>query len=252
MRDFFIIMVKDNIIYGIHPVLEALRSRTSLEKIVLQKGKHTSAIQEIKELASNKNIKLQFLPVEAFRKYKELNHQGLLAFQSPIDLISIEQLINNCTAKEKISFLLLDGVTDVRNMGAIIRNAESMDFDAIIIPDNHSAMINETVVKTSAGAIYNIPICKINHLADAIMYLQGESVECIAITEKSNDIIYKTMFPAKMALILGDEGKGISKKVLNLCDKQIKIPLRGKTSSLNVSVAAGIALYERNRQLDLV
>lgn len=243
-------MAKYNIIYGIHSVLEALRSRTSLEKIVLQKGKHTSATQEIKELASKKSIKLQFLPIEAFRKYKEFNHQGILAFQSPIDLISIEQLINNCTAKEKISFLLLDGVTDVRNMGAIIRNAESMNFDAIIIPDNHSAMINETVVKTSAGAIYNLPICKVNHLADAIMYLQGEAVECFAITEKTDNIIYETRFPEKMALVLGDEGKGISKKVLNLCDNQLKIPLIGKTSSLNVSVAAGIAIYERIRQFD--
>jgi 23S rRNA (guanosine2251-2'-O)-methyltransferase len=241
-------MVKDNIIYGIHPVLEALRSSTSLEKIVLQKGKHTSAIQEIKELVSNKNIKLQFLPVEAFRKYKELNHQGIIAFQSPIDLISIEQLINNCIGKEKLSFLLLDGVTDVRNLGAIIRNAESMDFDAVIIPDNNSAMINETVVKTSAGAIYNLAICKVNHLVDALMYLKAEAIDCLAITEKSDNIIYEYGFSDKVALVLGDEGKGISRKVLNLCDKQIKIPLTGKTSSLNVSVAAGIALYERTKQ----
>ena len=245
-------MIKDNTIYGIHPVLEALRSNTSLEKIVLQKGKQTSAIQELKELASNKNIKLQFLPVAAFRKYKDLNHQGVLAFQSPIDLISIEQLIDNCTGKEKLGFLLLDGITDVRNLGAIIRNAESMDFDAVIIPENNSAMINETVVKTSAGAIYNLTICKVNHLVDALMYLQAEAIDCFAITEKSDNVIYEHRFSDKVAFVIGDEGKGISKKVLNLCGKLIKIPLTGKTSSLNVSVAAGIALYERNKQLDLV
>ena len=242
-------MKKDNKIFGIHPVLEALQSDQSIQKVVLQKGKHTWAVDQIKTETEKSNIKLQFLPNEGFKKYDHYNHQGVVAFLSPVKFISIEELIETHQNKDRVNYLLLDGVTDVRNLGAIIRNAESMQCDALILPENNSATINETTVKASAGSIYNLPICKVKHLSDALMYLQGEGVECIAITEKSNDIIHEFQFPEKMAFVFGDEGKGISSKILKACDKQLKIPLTGKTSSLNVSVATGIALYERTRQV---
>lgn len=244
-------MKKENLIHGVHPVLEALDSKQTIQKILLQKGKHTWAIEEIKTKADKNNIKLQFIPYEGFKKYKDINHQGVIAFLSPVDFISIEQLIDQNQNKEFISYLLLDGVTDVRNLGAIVRNAESMQFDALILPENNSATINETAVKTSAGAIYNLPICKVKHLSDALMFLQGEKIKCIAITEKSDQNIYEYVFPKKLAFVLGDEGKGISKRILQDCDQQVSIPLTGKTSSLNVSVASGIALYERGRQTSM-
>ena len=242
-------MKKEDKIFGIHPVLEALQSDQSIQKVVLQKGRHTWAIDQIKMETEKSNIKLQFLPAEGFKKYEHYNHQGVIAFLSPVKFISIEELIEKNQNKKQVNYLLLDGVTDVRNLGAIIRNAESMRCDAVILPENNSATINETTVKASAGSIYNLPICKVNHLSDALMYLQGEGVKCIAITEKSNDIIYDYDFSEKMAFIFGDEGKGISPKILKECDMQLNIPLTGKTSSLNVSVATGIALYERSKQM---
>lgn len=242
-------MKKDDKIFGIHPVLEALQSNHSIQKLVLQKGKHTWAINQIKAEIEKSNIKLQFLPSEGFKKYDHYNHQGVIAFLSPVKFLSIEDLINRHQNKPFVNYLLLDGVTDVRNLGAIIRNAESMQCDALILPENNSATINETTIKASAGSVYNLSICKVKHLSDALMYLQGEGVECIAITEKSLDTIYEYKIPEKIAFVFGDEGKGISPKILKSCDTQLQIPLAGKTSSLNVSVSTGIALYERTRQI---
>ena len=243
------VMKKDSIIYGIHPVLEALQSGQSIQKVVLQKGKHTWAIDQIKAETEKKYTKLQFLPVEGFKKYDDYSHQGVIAFLSPISFITIEELIDKHQIKDQVNYLLLDGVTDVRNLGAIVRNAESMNCDVVILPENNSATINETTIKASAGSIYNIPICKVRHLSDALMYLKSEGIQCIAITEKSQHNIYDYKLPEKMAFIIGDEGKGISKKILESCDLKLSIPLSGKTSSLNVSVATGIALYEKYKQL---
>ena len=242
-------MKKDNKIFGIHPVLEALQSDQSIQKVVLQKGKHTWAINQIKTKTEKSNIKLQFLPTKGFKKYDHYSHQGVIAFLSPVRFISIEELIDKNQCKDQVNYLLLDGVTDVRNLGAIVRNAESMQCDALILPENNSATINETTIKASAGSIYKLPICKVNHLFDALMYLQGEGIKCIAITEKTKEVIYEYQLPEKMAFIFGDEGNGISPKILKLCDMQLKIPLIGKTSSLNVSVSTGIALYERSKQV---
>ncbi|MDR9447650.1 MAG: 23S rRNA (guanosine(2251)-2'-O)-methyltransferase RlmB [Psychroflexus sp.] len=241
---------KEKLIYGIHPVLEALKANQSIQSILLQKGKNTWAIEDIKSAAEDNNIKVQFLPAEGFKKYQQYNHQGAVAFPSPVTFLKIDELIEKSLSKKQISYLVLDGVTDVRNLGAIIRNAESLNFDAIILPENNSASINETVVKTSAGAIYNLPICKVKHLSDAMMYLSAENIECIAITEKANQSINQYQLPDKMAFIMGDEGKGISPKILSACHQQLKIDLKGNTTSLNVSVATGIVLYERNRQLE--
>ena len=245
-------MEKDNKIVGIYPVLEALKSDAAIQKITIQVNKHTWAINEVKSLANKQNIKLQFLPGEAFKKFKDLNHQGIIAYLSPVELISIDKLVEYDMDKEELSYIILDGVTDVRNLGAIIRSAESMGFNAVILPENNSAIINETTVKTSAGAIYNINLCKVKHIADALMYLQAEGFESIAITEKANEKIYEHQFSKKTVLILGDEEKGVSKKVLSFCDSSLYIPLTGKTSSLNVSVATGIAMYEKAKQLATV
>jgi 23S rRNA (guanosine2251-2'-O)-methyltransferase len=242
-------MKKDNKIFGIHPVLEALQSDQSIQKVIIQKGKHAWAIDQIKTETEKSNIKLQFLPVEGFKKYDHHNHQGVIAFLSPVKFISIEELIEKHQNKDQVNYLLLDGVTDVRNLGAIIRNAESMNCDVVILPENNSATINETTIKASAGSIYNIPICKVRHLFYELMHLKSEGIQCIAITEKSQHNIYDYKLQEKMAFIIGDEGKGISLKILKACDMKLKIPLTGKTSSLNVSVATGIALYERSKQI---
>lgn len=241
-------MYKDNKIFGIHPVLEAVQSDKPIQKILLQKGKNTWAIDDIKSQAFSKNIKIQFLPSEGFKKFDEVNHQGIIAYLSPVNFISIENLIEKDLNKEVISYIILDGVTDVRNLGAIIRSAESMNFDAVIIPENNTATINETTVKTSAGSIFNISLCKVKHISDALMYLQSENFQLIAISEKATQKIYDYSFSNRSALVMGDEGKGVSKKALSSCHDSLRIPLYGKTSSLNVSVASGIAMYEKSKQ----
>jgi len=239
----FTTMQDQHIIFGTHPVLEALKSNKALDKIMIQKDGESH--QDILKLAKDLNVNVSFVPHQKFRKYQSKNHQGVVAFMSPVDFVDFETTINEALEENKNAvFLLLDGITDVRNFGSILRTAECTGVSAVIMPQQGSARINEDMVKTSAGAIFNIPICKVNHLKDAIYFLQASGVTLVGASEKAKDSLFESQIAKPAALVMGSEGFGIHHGILKLLDHTYHLPMKGKTQSLNVSVASGLFLYE--------
>ncbi|PZD77533.1 23S rRNA (guanosine(2251)-2'-O)-methyltransferase RlmB [Mesonia sp. K7] len=239
-----------NSIFGIHPVIEALEAKQNLEKVYIQKGIKNPQVSHIESLVKKENIAISYVPVEKLNKLsKNSNHQGVFAYSSPISYISLESLLENMENNSSTPlFLLLDEITDVRNFGAIIRTAESLNVNGIIVPQQGSAPINEQTVKTSTGAVFHIPICKVSHLKDALFYLKSYGISTIAATEKTQHMIYDLDLKKPLAIIMGSEGNGVSQGLLKMVDEKAKLPMLGKTSSLNVSVACGAILYEVIRQ----
>jgi 23S rRNA (guanosine2251-2'-O)-methyltransferase len=236
-------------IFGIRTVIEAIKSDKSIDKVFLQKGINNELFSELEQLLRKKSIKASYVPVEKLNRLTDKNHQGVVASISPIEFYEIEEIIEKVEKLDKKStYLLLDQISDVRNFGAIIRSAECTGVDAIIIQKKSSAPINGDTIKTSAGAVFNIPICKVNHIKDAVFHLQASGINIVAATEKTNDTIYNVNFKNSCAIIMGAEGKGISPSVLKLANQRAKLPMFGKIESLNVSVACGIFLYELIRQ----
>lgn len=239
-------MHNDNTIFGIHPVLEALKSEKALDKIWLLKGGENH--QEVIGLANELDVKVSFVPHQKFRKYQSKNHQGVVAFMSPVDFVDFETTINEALEENKEAvFLLLDGITDVRNFGSILRTAECTGVSAVIIPQQGTARVNDDMVKTSAGAIFNIPICKVNYLKDAIYFLQASGVTLVGASEKANHSLFESNIAKPAALVMGSEGHGIHHGIIKLLDHTYHLPMKGKTQSLNVSVACGLFLYELMR-----
>ncbi len=234
-------------IYGLHPVMEAINSGKQIDKIFIQKNLKGSLSQELLSLLKNKNITYKTVPVEKINRLTRDNHQGVVAFVSPITFYTLEDILEKPAGKAR-SFILLDGITDPRNFGAIVRTAVAVDADGIIIPENNSAPVNEDVVKTSAGGIFKIPIVKVKHLKDAIFLLQAHDIKIVAATEKSDTLVYNIDLKPDFALIMGSEGKGINKSLLQMSQARAKLPMSPKMDSLNVSVACGIILYEAIRQ----
>ncbi len=242
-------MAKENIIYGIHPVIEAIRSGQEIEKVLIQAGLRGDAIIELNKLLRDNLIPFQQVPVQKLDRVVRGNHQGIIAFVSQINYQNITQVIPMLYEQGRIPFLLIiDRVTDVRNFGAIARTAECAGVDAIIIPSKGAAQINEDAVKTSSGALLQITVCRDNNLKDVITFLQESGIRVIAVTEKSEDFYFKEDYTIPVALILGSEEDGISPAYLKMADSLVKIPLEGNIESLNVSVAAGVTMYEVVRQ----
>ena len=191
------------------------------------------------------------MPVEKLNRLTQHNHQGAVASMSPIAFYDLEELITAAVleTKENPLFLLLDQLSDVRNFGAIIRTAECTGVDGIIVQKSGGAPINGDTVKTSAGAVFNIPICKVDHIKDAMFYLQASDIKVVAATEKTDNTIFDIDFTQGCALIMGSEDRGINPSILKLVDDKAKLPMYGSiASSLNVSVACGAFLYEAVRQ----
>ena len=243
---------RENTIFGIHPILEALNSELVIDKLFLQKDSNNSKIQEIVTICEKSDVTINYVPLEKLNRLTKGNHQGVVAISSPISFYSLESLVENIIQKkEKPLFLILDQLSDVRNFGAIIRTAECTGVDAIIIQKKGGAPVTGDTIKTSAGAIFKIPICKVDHIKDAIFYLKASNIITIAATEKTNETIYDLNLNGPLAVIMGSEGKGISKSVLNIVDQKAALPLLGNINSLNVSVACGALLYEVLRQRNL-
>ena len=243
---------RENTIFGIHPILEALKSELVIDKLFLQKDSNHSKIQEIVTICEKSDVTINYVPLEKLNRLTKGNHQGVVAITSPISFYSLESLIENIIQeKEKPLFLILDQISDVRNFGAIIRTAECTGVDAIIIQKKGGAPVTGDTIKTSAGAIFKIPICKVDHIKDAIFYLKASNIITIAATEKTNETIYDLNLNAPLAIVMGSEGKGVSKSVLNIVDQKAALPLLGDINSLNVSVACGALLYEVLRQRNL-
>lgn len=240
---------KENTIFGIYPIQEALASNVNFDKAFIQKDINSVKIEALIRELENRNITVNTVPFEKLNRLTRGNHQGIVAVTSPVAFHSLESIVENVLSKDKTPlFLILDQITDVRNFGAILRTAECTGVDAVIIQKSGGAPISGDTVKTSAGAIFKIPICKVDHIKDAIFYLQGSGITTLAATEKTKNTIYSVNLNTPLAIIMGSEGKGISHSVLNLVDEKAALPLLGEINSLNVSVACGAFLYEVIRQ----
>ncbi len=242
-------MGKDNIIYGFQPVIEAIKSGKVIDKLFVQKNIHPHKDQIVRQLSKLHEIPLQYVPREKLNKLTYHNHQGLVAFVSAIEYTDIEVLLPGIFEKGETPFILvLDSVTDVRNFGAIARTAECAGVHGILIASRGAAQVNEVAVKTSAGALNRIPVCRNHNLKDAITFLKQSGLKIFAATEKADTLYYMENYKMPLAIIMGSEERGVSGEYLKLCDSSVKIPLKGEIESLNVSVATGIVLFEVVKQ----
>jgi 23S rRNA (guanosine2251-2'-O)-methyltransferase len=236
------------IITGLRPLVEALRSGNQIDKVLIQAGLRGELYQEVMSLVKQHNLIVQYVPAEKLNKLTRTQHQGVIAFVSPVDFYDLGETLENLAQKEKEeNFLMLDSITDVRNFGAICRSAECFGVRHIIVPEQGSSRISEDSMKTSAGALAHMHICKVANLVDALLLLQQYGYETIACSEKGADKIDEIKPEGKWCLVMGSEEKGISPTVLKRVSHLVQIPMKGRTESLNVSVAAGIALFSLSK-----
>ena len=242
-------MKSSNIIFGVHPILEALESGRPVDKIFFQRDARSEGLNKIRQLALKKGIHFQFVPVEKLNRMKQGNHQGVIALISEIDYADLETLLPGVFEGGRDPFILiLDKITDVRNFGAISRSALCAGVDAVVIPVQGSAQINSEAMKASAGALNKIPICKSENLKQTIALLKNSGLTVVSCTEKAQTDLYRADLGGPIAVILGSEETGISEEYLKLSDQKVRIPMAGSLDSLNVSVAAGIIMFEILRQ----
>ncbi|SHF25260.1 23S rRNA (guanosine2251-2'-O)-methyltransferase [Mariniphaga anaerophila] len=242
-------MSKDDFIFGTRAVIEAIKNGKNIEKVLLKKGIDNSLFSELFQLVKENNIPYQFVPIEKINRVTRKNHQGVLAYIAAVEFASLENLLPGLyEAGVEPLLLILDQVTDVRNFGAIVRTAECAGVHAVIIPEKGMARIGADAVKTSAGALHSVPVCKVKSLSSAIRFLKDSGIKIVAATEKATENYTRAEMNMPLAIIMGAEDVGISASVLDLTDEQVKIPLFGKIESLNVSVAAALMIYEAVRQ----
>lgn len=242
-------MEKSTQIFGLRAIIEAINANEAIDKIFLQKGLSGDIYKELEDTIKSKRLNTSYVPVEKLNKLTDKNHQGAVAQIAPIEFHDLDTLYESVIQKEsKPLFLILDQLSDVRNFGAIIRTAECTGVSGIIIQKKGGAPVNGDTIKTSTGAVFKIPICKVDHIKDALFFFQANEVNVIAATEKTEKLVYDMDFNLPCAIIMGSEGKGINPSVLKLVDHKAKLPLKGEIESLNVSVACGAFLYEVLRQ----
>lgn len=239
----------DTLIYGIRPVFEAIESGKTIDKIFLQKGINGPLFKELFYQVRQHKIPFQYVPIEKLNRFTRGNHQGVVAMMSAIEYEDIFQIVPWLYEQGKSPFLLiLDKITDVRNIGAIVRSAECAGVDAVILPLKGGAQLNEDAVKSSAGALHKVPICRHSNLVEVIEFLQSSGVEVIGVTEKSSHTYYERDLTKPLCLVMGNEYEGIAWDYLRKCDASIRIPMFGTIRSLNVSVATGVVLFEVAKQ----
>lgn len=239
----------EDFIFGVRSVIEAIKAGRDLNKVLIQKGMEKELFIELKEELKGHQYPLQFVPVEKLNAITESNHQGVIAYVSPVSYYKIEDVVEELLGEDKKPFILaLDRITDVRNFGAIARTAECMGVDAILLPEKGSVTVTPDAVKTSAGALSRIKVCKTQSLKDSLFYIQQCGMRIVACTEKSNTPAYQTNLRGSVAVIMGSEKDGITSDLINLADVACEIPMKGEIASLNVGVATGMMLYEKLRQ----
>lgn len=239
-------------IYGTRAVIEAIAAGKEIDKVMIQSGLSNDLVKELINVARNNNVPITFVPAEKLKRISTKNHQGVICLLSVVSFASVDDLIYRAYNEGREPFfLILDRVTDVRNFGAIVRTAECAGVDGIILPDKGSVPITSDAMKTSAGALNHLPICREKDLKKTIQLLHDNGIRVVACTEKTERSIYQLNLTGPVTIILGSEEDGISDVLLRQADDLAQIPLKGKIGSLNVSVAAGIALYEVVRQKGL-
>jgi 23S rRNA (guanosine2251-2'-O)-methyltransferase len=240
---------KSDFLFGIRSVIEAIHAGKEIEKVLVKKGLQGELYEELIDTMKQAKISWQTVPVERINRATRKNHQGVIAFVSAITYQDLENTLISVFEEGKNPLVLvLDGVTDIRNMGAIARSAECAGVDLIVIPEKGGAPINADALKTSAGALQHIPVCRVKNLYKAVEYLHDSGLKIVAATEKAKDNYTQIDFSGPTAIIMGAEDKGVSSQLLKVCDVGAKIPTVGEIGSLNVSVAAGILIFEAVRQ----
>ena len=236
-------------VFGVRAIIETIQSGKELDKLFVQKNLSNPLIKELIQVARDFRVPILQVPIEKLNRITRKNHQGAIAFISAIQYASLDNVIHEAyqSGKEPL-LLMLDRVTDVRNFGAIARSAEGAGVDAIIVPSRGGAAINSDAMKTSAGALNYIPVCRVDHLGSTIQYLKDSGIQVIGCTEKTDKLIYEVNFNVPVCVILGSEENGISPEYLKLCNDRGKIPMKGHIGSLNVSVSTALAIYEAVRQ----
>ncbi|MDI3526900.1 MAG: rRNA (guanosine2251-2-O)-methyltransferase [Tenuifilum sp.] len=243
---------EENLIFGIRAVIEAVNSNAPISKVIIKKGLTGNLASELLGKLKHENIPFQYVPIEAFSKFQNKNHQGVIAYTASIEYQKFDDILPKLQEQNSPPFLLvLDRVTDVRNFGAIVRTAECAGVDAIIVPAKGAASVGSDAIKTSAGALYNVPICRVGSLKMFCYQLKDNGFRIISASEKGKKDLYNADFAGPIAIVMGAEDTGIHPEVLKLSDEVVRIPLKGKIESLNVSVATGVMLYEALRQRSL-
>jgi 23S rRNA (guanosine2251-2'-O)-methyltransferase len=247
--------MRDNtsdIIYGIRSVIEAINAGKEIDKIMIKKGLSGELVQELFNLLKDNGINAQQVSADRFGQFGSRNHQGVVAFISPVDFEPIEEVVTRLWEEGKYPFIImLDSVTDVRNFGAIVRTAECAGAHAVVFPSKGSARIGSDAVKTSAGALHHMSICRVNSLKSTISFLKLSGIKVVAATEKAVTTYTQANLKPPVCIIMGSEDTGISENALKMADELVSIPIFGKVNSLNVSVAAGLMMYEVVRQKEL-
>lgn len=239
----------DNLIFGTRAVIEAIAAGKEIDKIILQKGLSNQLFNELRKAIQGKDIPLQFVPPEKLNRITTSNHQGVVAFVAEVTYYDVEDMLAQVFEKGKTPLvLILDRITDVRNFGAIARSADCSGVDFIVIPSRGAAQINADAVKTSAGALNRMPVCREENLKDTIEYLKESGLQIIACHEKTDNYYFNADLTKPTAIIMGSEENGISNEYLKRSDMQVKIPMVGNIASLNVSVATGIILFDAVKQ----
>ena len=242
-------MKKSSIIIGRQPLLEAINSGRAIDKILLQKGVSGEAIHSIRDMAVKNKIPVQYVPVEKLNSITRANHQGVIAFVALVQYLDLQQVIDHVVNNgEAPLFLILDGITDVRNIGAIARSAVCCGAQALIIPDKGVGALNEEAMKSSAGALEKIHVCRVNSLMKAVDDLHMNGIKVLASEMTADKKLHELELREPLALVMGGEEKGVYPALMKLSDENISIPMTGKFESFNVSVAAGIILYETMKQ----
>ena len=253
---YFVLMEDDNLIFGMRAVIEALEAGKDIEKILIQKGLSNELYNQLRQALKGQTVPIQFVPVEKLKRLTDQmtslgvkNHQGVIAYLTEINYYATEELLATVFEKGRIPLILIiDRVTDVRNFGAIARSAECAGVDFIIIPSRGAAQINGDAIKTSAGALHRLKVCREDNLKTTIEFLKESGLQIVSCHEKTETLIYEADYKKPTAIIVGSEENGISNEYLKRSDLQVKIPMAGKIASLNVSVASGIILFEALKQ----
>ena len=236
-------------IFGVRAVIEAVEAGSSIDKIFIKHDVTGELSRELLQLARERRIPVQRVPLEKLNRLTRKNHQGVVAFVSPVTYYDIEEVVTRIFEEGRSpAIMVLDGITDTRNFGAIARTADCAGFDAILIPDHGSVSVTPEAIKTSAGALFHIPVCRCGNLLDSVRLLKASGIKVVGASEKTDHVYTSSDFCSPVAIVMGAEDVGISPRVLRECDDLVAIPMLGNISSLNVSVAAGVLMYEVVRQ----
>jgi len=251
-KDGFLIdkgATEKDFIFGTRAVMESINAGKEIDKVLVQKELNNDLIKELLQLCKTNGVPVVRVPDAKLNRVTRKNHQGVVAYISSIEYASLDHVIETCFAAGKAPLILvLDRITDVRNFGAIARTAECAGVDAIVIPSKGSAQINSDAVKTSAGALNFLPIARVKNLFYTCRDMQKSGLTLVAITEKTSKSMYEADFSSPVAMVMGSEEDGISNELMGIVDEKVNIPMLGKIESLNVSVSAGVAIYEAMRQ----